>query len=281
MIVSDFGTLSRQNRRSRKTSHSRSIIAPNRVMSSVNDAISSETNSGRFHSKINDRTPVFFICSPRPRVGKTLITRLLTEFFLFDGRSVVAFDTSPNDASLSHYLPECTEPATISDIKSQMALFDGRLINDAKPKVIDIAAELFDSFFALMGNIGFLEEAPKQSVNPVVLFVGDREQASSETYELIWRRFPDSLLVPVHNQAVMDVWQYGNFPTWRANGLILRIPFLPWNEGCDKQKGFLLHKVSGNTGQFSDRIARMDKSIVHCFSRTPGLHDGKLPPAVQ
>src|SRR5215469_18381022 len=53
-------------------------------------------------------------------------------------------------------------------------------------------------------------------------------------------------------------------------------------EGYHKQEGLLLHKVSGNTDQFSDRIARMDKSIVHRFSRTPGLRsDGKLPPAVQ
>ena len=208
-------------------------------MISADDAISGETQSDRSHPEVNGRTPVFFVCSPRPRVGKTLIARLLSEFLAFDGRSVSAFDASPNDASLSHYLPECTEPASISGIKSQMALFDRLLINDAKPKVIDLAAGLFDSFFALMGNIGFLEEAPKQSVSPVVLFVADRQQASSEAYELIWRRFPDSLLVPVHNQAIMDVWQYGNFPTWRANSLLLRIPFLPWKlRGTINKKGF-------------------------------------------
>jgi hypothetical protein len=208
-------------------------------MSTADDAISGETHSDRAHPEVNGRTPVFFVCSPRPRVGKTLIARLLIEFLVFDGRSVSAFDASPNDASLSRYLPECTEPASISGVKSQMALFDRLLINDAKPKVIDLAAEVFDSFFALMGNIGFLEEAPKQSVSPVVLFVADRQQASSEAYELIWRRFPDSLLVPVHNQAVMDVWHYGNFPTWRANGVPLRIPFLPWKlRGTINKKGF-------------------------------------------
>jgi hypothetical protein len=197
-------------------------------MRSNEDAISGEIHSDQIHPVVNGRTPVFFVCSPRPRVGKTLIARLLTEFFLFDNRSVAAFDASPNDTSLSHYLPECTVPATISDIRSQMALFDRLLINDAKPKVIDLAAGLFDPFFALMGNIGFLEEAPKQSVTPVVLFVADRQQVSSEAYEVIWRRFPNSLLVPVHNQAVMDVWHYGNFPTRRASGIPLRIPCLPW-----------------------------------------------------
>jgi hypothetical protein len=243
MIVSVFGTLSRQNRRSHKTSHSRSIIAQNRVMSSVNDAISSERDSGRFHSEVNGGTPVFFICSPRPRVGKTLIVRLLTEFFLFDGRSVVAFDASPNDASLSRYLPDCTIPATISDIKSQMALFDRLMINDTKPKIVDLAAEQFDPFFLLMGNIGFLEEAPKQSITPVILFVADGQPISSKAYEQVWRRFSDSLLFPVHNQATMAVWHYGHFPTRHANGVPLRIPCLPWRlTGILKRRDFSFMK---------------------------------------
>src|SRR5215469_14078161 len=101
-------------------------------MSDVDDAISGEAESDRLHRGVTGRTPVFLICSPRPRVGKTLIARLLTEFFLFDGRSAAAFDTSPNDTSLSHYLPEWTIPATISDIKSQMALFDRLIINDGR-----------------------------------------------------------------------------------------------------------------------------------------------------
>jgi hypothetical protein len=196
-------------------------------MSGVNDAIARETECVRLHIGVNGRTPIFIICSPRPRVGKTLIARLLTEFFLFDGRPVAAFDASPNDASLSRYLPDFTIPATISDIKSQMALFDRLVINDSRPKIVDLAAGLFDPFFTLIRNIGFLEEAPKLSVSPVVLFVADRQQVSSDAYQMIWRWFPGNL-VPVHNQAIMAAWHYGNFPTRRANGFPLRIPCLPW-----------------------------------------------------
>lgn len=197
-------------------------------MSDVGDAISGETGSDRLHTGVSGRTPVFFICSPRPRVGKTLIARLLTEFFLFDGRLATAFDTSPNDASLSHYLPDWTVPASIGDIKSQMTLFDQLIVNDGRPKIIDLTAGLFDPFFALMRNIGFLEEAPKQSVSPVVLFVADRHRLCAEAYQMIWRWIPGTLLVPVHNQAIMAAWHYRNFPTRRANGVPLRIPCLPW-----------------------------------------------------
>jgi hypothetical protein len=213
-------------------------------MSSADNAIAGETDLDRLRTGVNGQTPVFVICSPRPRVGKTLIARLLTEFFLFDGRSVVAFDASPNDASLSHYLPERTVPTTINDIKSQMALFDRLIINDGRPKIIDLAAGLFEPFFALMRDIGFLEEAPKQSVTPALLFLADRQQGSSEAYQMIWRSFPKSLLIPVHNQAIMEVWHYSNFPTRRANGVPLRIPSLPRKlHGVVNKKDFSFTKI--------------------------------------
>jgi hypothetical protein len=204
----------------------------------VNDAI--ETDS-RFDST-NGRTPVFLVCSPRPRVGKTLIARLLTEFFLFNGRSAAAFDASPNDASLSRYLPDCTVPATISDIKNQMALFDRLIVNDGRPKVIDLAAGLFEPFFTLMGDISFLEEASKQLVNPVVLFVADRHRVCAEAYQRIWPQFSGSL-VPVHNRAIMTAWHYTNFPTRRANGFPLRLSCLPYTlNDIVKKKGFSFAK---------------------------------------
>ena len=46
------------------------------------------------------RTPVFMICSPRPRVGKTLLARALVEFFRANSRPVSAFDVNPDEFAL-------------------------------------------------------------------------------------------------------------------------------------------------------------------------------------
>jgi hypothetical protein len=201
-------------------------IGPTRVMYGIKEAIAAA--SDRPHTWAVGRTPVFIICSPRQRVGKTLIARLLTEFFLCDGRRVVAFDANPNDESLLRYLPNATVTAAIGDTKSQMALFDRLIINDATPKVIDLAAAQFDPFFALMRVIGFIEDAPKELVSPVVLFVADRHRHCAEAYHMIVRRVPGSVVVPVHNEAIMSTWDRHSFPTRRANGSPLRIPRLPW-----------------------------------------------------
>jgi hypothetical protein len=230
-------------------------LSPDGVMNSVEDAVSDEAASGGRHADINRRTPVFIVCSPRPRVGKTLVARLLTEFFVFNAQPVAAFDASPSPDSLSHFLPDCTVAAAIGDTKSQMALFDQLIINDTRPKVIDLAAELFDPFFALMRDIGFAQEAPKQLVSPVVLFVADQHQLCIKAYEMIWRRFPGIILVPVHNQAAMSSWDSDSFPTRRANGALLRISRAPWTSSAVvNRSGFSFTRFLESPASFSSEL---------------------------
>jgi len=52
------------------------------------------------------RNSVTIVASPRPRVGKTLLARLLTAFHLQEGRSVAAFDLNTGEGTLAQFLPE-------------------------------------------------------------------------------------------------------------------------------------------------------------------------------
>ncbi len=224
-------------------------------MSGVEHAVAREAASGERQAQLSRRTPVFIVCSPRPRVGKTLIARLLTEFFVFDGQPVAAFDVSPNPVSLAHFLPDCTVTAAISDTRSQMALFDRLIMNDARPKIIDLAAELFNPFFALMRNIGFAEEARRQCVSPVALFVADQHHRSVQAYEMIWRHFPGIIPVPVHNQATMSGWDGDSFPTRRAHGGPLRIARVPWTSNAVvNRSGFSFAQFLDTPNSFSTEL---------------------------
>ena len=53
-------------------------------------------------------TPVFIVTSSRPRVGKTLIARALTEYSARQSRPVAAFDVNPDELTLVEYLPAYT-----------------------------------------------------------------------------------------------------------------------------------------------------------------------------
>jgi len=63
-------------------------------------------------------------------VGKTLISRLLIEYFRFSGRpSLVGYDLDPREPALAPYFPNLVWTVDIAETSGQMALFD-RLVTD-------------------------------------------------------------------------------------------------------------------------------------------------------
>jgi hypothetical protein len=91
------------------------------------------------------RTPVFIVCSPLPNVGKTLLARLLAEYFRDDKRTFAAFDINPDDFALAQQLPDHTSIAHIGDTKGQMALFD-QLISRTRRRSGRLASRLRSVF---------------------------------------------------------------------------------------------------------------------------------------
>ena len=115
-------------------------------------------------------TSVTVVCSPRPRVGRTLVARLLVDFFLDNGREVRAFDLNV-EPDLTQFLPGHAETAKVGDIKGQMALFDRLIAQDSTTKVIDLGPGAFETFFSVARDIDFAGEARRRSIAPVILFL--------------------------------------------------------------------------------------------------------------
>src|ERR1700709_495383 len=124
-------------------------------------------------------TPIFIICSPRPLVGKTLIARQLSEFLLLKHGNVVSFDINLKEPSLLEYLPQTTETAEVDDTFGKMALMDRIIVNDGVAKVIDLGFHAFDEFFKMSEEIGFMKEAARRGVAPVILFIGATDRISA------------------------------------------------------------------------------------------------------
>src|ERR1700746_4034230 len=83
-------------------------------------------------------TPLYVVCSPCRRVGKTLVSRLLAEFYVVNDRPVAAFDLADEGPQLADYLPGITTIADIGDTCGQMALFDRILAGNGAVTVIDL-----------------------------------------------------------------------------------------------------------------------------------------------
>src|SRR5450432_4395886 len=128
------------------------------------------------------QTPVYIVCSPRPLVGKTLIARLLSEFLLLKHGAVNAFDINLKEPALLEYLPKVTETAEVDNTFGKMALMDRLIVNDTIAKVIDLGFHAFDEFFKMSEEIGFMKEAARRGVAPIILFVADTDRATARGY---------------------------------------------------------------------------------------------------
>src|ERR1700716_12367 len=169
------------------------------------------------------QTPVYIICSPRPLVGKTLIARLLSEFLLLKNGNVVSFDINLKHPSLLEYLPKITETAEVDDTFGKMSLMDRLIVNDSVAKVIDLGFHAFDEFFKMSDEIGFMKEAARRGVAPIILFVADTDRVSARGYPMLQQQIPPTALVTVDNEHVVR----GELPEAMAQGRILRIAALP------------------------------------------------------
>jgi hypothetical protein len=168
-------------------------------------------------------TPVYIICSPRPQVGKTLLARLLSEFLLLKNGNVVSFDINLKEPSLLEYLPRTTETADVIDTFGKMQLMDRLIVNDSIAKVIDLGFHAFDEFVKMTDEIGYMKEAARRGVAPVILFVADTDRLSARAYETLRAQIPGNALVTVDNEHIVR----GELPETMGRGRTIGISALP------------------------------------------------------
>ncbi|MGE0562998.1 MAG: hypothetical protein AB7O50_00655 [Pseudolabrys sp.] len=172
------------------------------------------------------RNIVYIVASPRPRVGKTLVARLITDYQAHNGRAVEAFDLNAPDPALSEYLPERTRVVSIADVKGQMALFDRLVAEDDTTRVVDLGHEAFEAFFRIAADIGFAEETGRRGIAPVILYIGTPDRTSVEAYAALRPMFRHGGLVPVHNEILGNAQYRAKFPaSGMATGAV-QIPLL-------------------------------------------------------
>jgi hypothetical protein len=176
------------------------------------------------------RTPLYIVCSPRAQVGRTLVARLLVDYFLLEGRNAAAFDFEAEAPALIDFLPGYTEKAEVTDIEGQMTLFDRLIVADRMPKVVDLAPAAFRQFFSVMRQIGFIDDARGRGIEPVALFMAAPDAVSARAYAGLRGQLPEMVLVPVYNEAVARGQRAReNYPLARAAAVPIRIPTLvPW-----------------------------------------------------
>lgn len=151
-----------------------------------------------------------------------MLARLLIEFFRGNRRPLVGFDLSPRDPMLAERFPKLVWPVDISHTRGQMELFDRLLADAISTKIVDLGYGPFDQFFAIMNEIGFVQEARRRSIEPIVLFIADSEATTARSYAELQRRLA-ATFVPVHNESVSLMFDKADFPPTRPEYGVVRM----------------------------------------------------------
>ena len=172
------------------------------------------------------RNSVTIVASPRPRVGKTLLARLLTGFHGTENRAVAAFDLNAGKATLAQFAPEHTVVSDIVTTAGQMALFDRLVAADDVAKVVDIGQASFEAFFALASQLDFAEEAHRRGIAPAILFISTPDATSVEAYRHLRASFPTATITPVHNELLGAMPHQAKYPASGSGSALVRLPAL-------------------------------------------------------
>jgi hypothetical protein len=184
-------------------------------------------------------TPLYIIASQHPRVGKTLIARLLIEYLRTSSKPLVGYDLDPREPALAPYFPNLVWTLDIADIRGQMALFDRLVADNWRTTVIDLGYGLFERFFDVMAEIAFEREALRLGIEPVVLFITDSAPITARNYAGLRQRLPQTTFVPVHNEATSFMFIPHDFPPSRPEFGAIRVPRLsPIVRGVIDRPGF-------------------------------------------
>lgn len=114
-------------------------------------------------------------------VGKTTVTRVLTDYLDAAKFPFRAYDTEHPRGVLKRFRPAETEVVDLTEVTEQMKVFDTLQTNPVT--VVDIRAGLLSPTLRTLANVGLLEMVAAQQVTLVVLHVLGPSLASLEEIE--------------------------------------------------------------------------------------------------
>ncbi len=140
------------------------------------------------------------VASPRPRTGKTLLSRLIADHFLLAGRRIDIFDTDAVEKSLSACFPGQATVIDLDRTVDQMTLFDSLAGPMPESQVIDLTHRSFEKFFKLMRDSDYAAEARERGIEPVIFYIPDRDTETYEQGRSIRNFFRDASFVLAENE---------------------------------------------------------------------------------
>src|SRR5262249_38227843 len=162
------------------------------------------------------------------RTGKTLLARVLADYFVLAGNGLLLFDTNTTEQPMRGWFPYDTVVADLMETRDQMILFDTLAADSRASRVVDVSHYAFRRFFKVMEDCGFAAEARMRNVEPIIFYIADRNPDAYEEGRLLRDRFADCTFVLVENAFVGRVKEKtrrsAGYRAFGAHDLCMAVP---------------------------------------------------------
>jgi hypothetical protein len=170
------------------------------------------------------------VASLHARTGKTLLARVLAEYFILSGVRPLLFDTDTAECRLCASFPHDTMVVDPSQVPDQMTLFDTLALTTPEARVVDVTHQSFRKVFKVMQDIDFIAEARTRNVEPAIFYIADRNADSYAEALHLRGRFAGCPFVAVDNPFLGvpadHIRKSDAYQSFLAHELRLTIPML-------------------------------------------------------
>ena len=170
------------------------------------------------------------VASLHARTGKTLLARVIADYFILSGRRPLLFDTDVAECRLSASFPHETVVVDPAHVPDQMTLFDTLALAAPEARVVDVSHQAYRKFFRVMHDIHFVAEARERDVEPVIFYIADRNADSYEEALRLRERAGGCTVVAVENGVLgvppESVRKSSAYQTFMRQELHMNVPVL-------------------------------------------------------
>ena len=116
---------------------------------------------------------IHFVGGEKGGVGKSVVSRLLSQYFLDNGLLYAGFDADQSHATLTHSYPEFTQPIVLDDFESIDQLIELASEDDKKQLLVDLPAQSQRFLERWLEDSGVLEICAELGLKTLFWYVVD------------------------------------------------------------------------------------------------------------
>jgi hypothetical protein len=144
------------------------------------------------------------VASLHGQVGKTLLARTLTDYFVLSGGKPYLFDTDPVERGFHALFPAEARVIDLARVRDQMLLFDTLGEPSEQMRVVDVTHRSLTSFFELLRTTDVIGEARSHGIELAIFYIPDRRADSFEAGVILRDNFRDCAFIVVDNAFLKE-----------------------------------------------------------------------------